>query len=141
MTRFFALVCVFTVLAACAPDEQSAMLTSKLSGRWSARSGSPGEDESQYIIDRNTNGTYVLHRVYTDGDRVIARSSESGKWFVQTDAYKVKRETIDGKAVDAQDLSNYYTYTLGDVGPNSVKVKSYGVEVIEKRVGQDYKLP
>jgi hypothetical protein len=112
-----------------------------MSGRWAGRSAVPGEGEFQYLIERNTDGTYALHRVNLDGDRVIARSSESGKWFVQSETYKVKVESVNGRAVDARDLSNFQAYALGDIGADTIKLRFAGVEFTEKRVGAGYALP
>jgi hypothetical protein len=116
---------------------------SQFVGRWTEQFSTRDQATLRYVIDRRPDGTYEQQTVRVDGDKVLERESESGKWFVEAGSYKVRTEKVQGKAANVRDVSNYQTYTVNDVQTDSIKLTHSlsGFQLLEKRVAPDYKLP
>ncbi len=143
MVRWILATCAFLNILGCSADEASSKMSSQFVGRWTAQYSIKDQGAFRYVIDRKSDGGYELLTVRVDGDKVLERESESGKWFIQAGAYKVKTEKVEGKAASVRNVTNYQTYTVNDVQADSIKLTHSlsGFQLLEKRVAPDYKLP
>ena len=143
MIRWILATCVFLAVFGCSADEASSKMSSQFVGRWTAQYSIKDQGAFRYVIDRKPDGGYELQTVRVDGDKVLERESESGKWFVQAGSYKVKTEKVEGKAASVRNVANYQTYAVNDVQSDSIKLTHSlsGFQLLEKRVAPDYKLP
>ena len=85
MTRWILATCVFLSVLGCSADEASSKMSSQFVGRWTAQYSIKDQGAFRYVIDRKPDGGYELQTVRVDGDKVLERESESGKWFVLTE--------------------------------------------------------
>src|SRR5437867_12459044 len=112
MIRWILATCVFLAVFGCSADEASSKMSSQFVGRWTAQYSIKDQGAFRYVIDRKPDGGYELQTVRVDGDKVLERESESGRWFVQAGSYKVKTEKVEGKAANVRNVANYQTYTV-----------------------------
>ncbi len=143
MTRWILATCVFLSVLGCSADEASSKMSSQFVGPWTAQYSTRDQGSFRYVVDRKADGGYELQTVRVDGDKVLERESESGKWFIQAGSYKVKTEKVEGKPANVRNVVNYQTYTVNDVQADSIKLTHSlsGFQLLEKRVAPDYKLP